>query len=83
MDIATEWADPRVYDIVKKKWDTLPKPSDKKGGKKDGSAGKRPGSSAPKVSAIISTFYDCYIFSFSSRFFFSNGCHHSYNTRYS
>lgn len=47
MDIATAWADPRVYDIVKAKWDTLPPMNDKKKGGKGGKGGgakKRPNS---------------------------------------
>ena len=45
VDIAASWADPRVYDIVKTKWDSLPPPPDKKkGGKgaKKPAAKKRP-----------------------------------------
>lgn len=42
MDIAVAWADARVFDIVKAKWDTLPVQSDKKGDKK-GTAKKSAG----------------------------------------
>ena len=42
MDIAYAWADPRVIDIVQRKWDTLA-PLDAKGKK-----GKKGGSGAPK-----------------------------------
>ncbi|KAK7490166.1 hypothetical protein BaRGS_00018511 [Batillaria attramentaria] len=48
LEIAQSWADPRVYDIVQRKWDTLPPPSDKKGKKgakgSGGPKGKRPAS---------------------------------------
>lgn len=49
LEIAQSWADPRVYDIVQRKWETLPAATDKKGkkGKDKGSGGpkaKRPGS---------------------------------------
>jgi hypothetical protein len=44
MDIATSWADPRVYDIVKAKWDTL-RPLDDK--KKGGKGGKKPPKKRP------------------------------------
>ncbi|ELU14970.1 hypothetical protein CAPTEDRAFT_153089 [Capitella teleta] len=49
MDIATSWSDPRVYDIVKAKWDTLPPMNDKKKGGKGGKAPpkKRPNSGGP------------------------------------
>ena len=62
MDIAVSFADPRVYDVVKAKWDSLPPPPDKKkGAKKGGKApAKRPKSSSSpdggeggKVFAII------------------------------
>ena len=43
VDIAGYWADPRVYDIVKTKWDSLPPVNDKKKGAKKG-GGKRPAS---------------------------------------
>ena len=50
MDLAAAWADARVFEIVKAKWDSLPPPADKKdqkkGGAKKGGA-KRPGSSSP------------------------------------
>ncbi|KAK3583308.1 hypothetical protein CHS0354_038919 [Potamilus streckersoni] len=46
MDCAQAWADPRVYEVVQAKWETLPASSDKKkggkGGKKGGGGGKRP-----------------------------------------
>ncbi|KAF6028163.1 ANKEF1 [Bugula neritina] len=43
MDIAGAYADPRVYSAVKAKWDSLPAPKDKKGGKGKGSPkAKRP-----------------------------------------
>lgn len=34
MDLAYSWADPRVFEIVQTKWDSLPVPKDKKGAKK-------------------------------------------------
>ena len=41
MDVAAAWADLRVYDIVKTKFDSLPVPKDKKkGGKGDKKGGK-------------------------------------------
>ena len=46
MDIAVSWADARVFDIVKAKWDTLPVQSDKKGEKK-GAAKKSSGKGSP------------------------------------
>ena len=43
VDIAGAWADLRVYDIVKAKWDSLPPMNDKKKGGKGGKkTGKRP-----------------------------------------
>lgn len=45
LDIAQAWADPRVYDIVQRKWDTLPVPKDqkgKKGNQKGSPKAKRP-----------------------------------------
>ena len=47
------WADPRVYDAVRLKWDSLPTPNDKKKGGKGGkkSATKRPNSVPPKDGA--------------------------------
>lgn len=50
MDLATAWADARVFQIVKTKWDSLPPPPDKKDqkkGAKKGGGAKRPGSSSP------------------------------------
>ena len=51
MDLAAAWADARVFEIVKTKWDSLPPPPDKKdqkkGGAKKGGGAKRPGSSSP------------------------------------
>ena len=47
LDIAASWADLRVYDIVKTKWDSLPPLPDKKKGGKGGkkpAAKKRPAS---------------------------------------
>ena len=47
MDIATAWADSRVYDLIRTKWDALPVSKDKNkkgGGNKP--AGKRPKSGA-------------------------------------
>jgi hypothetical protein len=54
VDIASYWGDPRVYDIVKTKWDSLPPPQDKKKGAKKG-GGKRPAStpSGDVVSAKV------------------------------
>lgn len=51
MDIAGAYADPRVYQVVKAKWDTLPTPNDKKkGGKGKGSPkAKRPTTSGSGV----------------------------------
>ncbi|XP_002738132.1 ankyrin repeat and EF-hand domain-containing protein 1-like, partial [Saccoglossus kowalevskii] len=51
MDIAMWWADPRVLEIVKEKFDSLPKPKEgkgKKGGKKS-AKGKR---DAPRASSV-------------------------------
>lgn len=45
MDIAQAWADPRVVEIVQRKWDTLPPPTDKK---KGGKGGKKPGGGKAK-----------------------------------
>lgn len=44
LDVASAYADPRVYLAVKAKWDSLPAPKDKKGGKggKSSPKGKRP-----------------------------------------
>ena len=37
MDLAYSWADPRVFEIVQAKWESLPVPKgDKKGGKGKG-----------------------------------------------
>ena len=49
MDLAASWADARVFNIVKTKWDSLPVPKDKKDEKKGAKKGgaKRPGSSSP------------------------------------
>ncbi len=48
VDIAGAFADFRVYDCVKEKFDSLPAPNDKKKGKgKGGKGGKRPASSGP------------------------------------
>ncbi|KAK7103920.1 ankyrin repeat and EF-hand domain-containing protein 1-like isoform X2 [Littorina saxatilis] len=44
LEIAQSWADPRVLDIVQRKWDTLPSLDKKKGGK----GGKGKGSGKPK-----------------------------------
>ncbi|XP_076442386.1 ankyrin repeat and EF-hand domain-containing protein 1-like isoform X2 [Babylonia areolata] len=51
MDIAQAWADPRVLEIVQRKWETLPSLDKKKGGKggkggkaSGGGKGKRPAS---------------------------------------
>lgn len=50
VDIAASWADPRVYDIVKTKWDSLPAPNDKKkGGKGKKAAGKKRPNSGPSA----------------------------------
>ena len=47
VDIAAAFADPRVYDIVRVKFDSLPQPKDnKKGGKGKGKGGNRPKSGA-------------------------------------
>ncbi|CAG2211743.1 Ankyrin repeat and EF-hand domain-containing protein 1 [Mytilus edulis] len=40
MDLALAWADPRVIDVVQTKWESMPTPSDKKGGKGKGGKGK-------------------------------------------
>ena len=45
MDIAQSWADPRVLDVVRRKWDTLPSLDKKKGGK----GGKGKGSGGAKA----------------------------------
>lgn len=73
MDTAYTWADPRVIDVIKTKFDTLPQAGDKKGkgGKKGGGRPKTaPGSGKSKVrgnyprrflldavSVLISLFY--------------------------
>ena len=41
MDLAYNWADIRVFEIVQAKWDALPAPKDKKNKKKEKK--KRPG----------------------------------------
>lgn len=50
VDIAKAWADPRVLDIIQKKWDSLPTQKDgkKKGAKKGGGKAKRPLSVPPE-----------------------------------
>ena len=64
MDLAASWADARVFNIVKAKWDSLPAPKDKKddkkGGKKGGGA-KRPGSSSP--AKVAHSWHFCSTFS--------------------
>lgn len=40
VDIAAAFADPRVYDIVRLKFDSLPAPNDKKKGKGKGAKGR-------------------------------------------
>ena len=42
MDTAYTWADPRVIDVIKTKFDTLPQVGDKKGGKGGKKGGGRP-----------------------------------------
>lgn len=44
LEIAQSWADPRVLDLVQRKWETLPSLDKKKAGK----GGKGKGSGAPK-----------------------------------
>lgn len=46
MDLAYAWADARVFEIVKTKWDSLPVPKDKKGAKAKDKK-KRPQTAAP------------------------------------
>lgn len=52
VDIAGAFADFRVYECVKEKYESLPPPSDKKKGKGKG-GGKRPASSGPQQEASI------------------------------
>ena len=51
MDVAGAFADFRVFDCVKEKYDSLPPPNDKKKGKGKGGkgGGKRPASSGPQL----------------------------------
>ena len=55
LDIATAWADSRVYDLIKAKSDSMPSSKDKKKGGKP--AGKRPkstpSSEVPKETARV------------------------------
>ncbi|XP_005093099.1 ankyrin repeat and EF-hand domain-containing protein 1 [Aplysia californica] len=46
MDLAYSWADPRVFEVVQAKWESLPVPKDKKGGKKKDTKKKRPQTAA-------------------------------------
>ena len=56
MDIAVSWADSRVFDIVKTKWDTLPVISDKKGDKKGAKKASGKTTSPNKVRYTYRTF---------------------------
>lgn len=62
MDIAAAWADSRVYDIVKIKYDSLPAPNDKKKGGKGGGSNKKGGKATPvtteKVRNLLLSCYE-------------------------
>ena len=59
MDLAYSWADPRVFEIVQTKWESLPVPKgDKKGGKGKGKDKKaRPKTAENKEGAPQVCFY--------------------------